>query len=89
MFCNDCKEYFSEAVVTVERETGYREALCPYCGGDHLEESHRCKICGEETVNEFCDCCMENIAEELLDLQKRFDITGDVLEDLIIAHYEL
>ena len=91
MFCNDCKRYFveDEATVTVEREVGYKEVLCPYCGSDDLEESHRCKCCGEQTVNEFCDYCMESIAEELLDLQRRFDITGDVLEELIVAHYEL
>ncbi len=87
MYCNDCMQYFDEAIVTIEKDTGFREALCPCCGSDDLDESHPCKCCGEETVNDFCDNCMENIAEELKDLQKRFDTTMSVLEDLIAEHF--
>lgn len=90
MYCNNCKEYFGydEAIVTVEKETGYREVLCPFCNNDELEESRRCRCCGEETVNEFCEHCMESIAEELEDLQRRFECSVDILEELIIAYYE-
>lgn len=87
MYCNDCKSYFDEPIVEMDRETGYREATCPHCGSDYLEETQLCKCCGADTVNEYCDNCMEEIAEELRDLQKRFDITEEVLEEMIVAHY--
>ena len=88
MYCNDCKMYFDEAIVEEERETGYREATCPCCGSEDIEETNLCKCCGAETVNdEFCDNCMEAIAEELLDFQRRFEVSAEVVEDMIVAYY--
>jgi predicted amidophosphoribosyltransferase len=90
MYCKDCKEFFNEPIVTpMEQETGYVGQFCPHCGSDYIEETHPCKCCGEDTIeeNEFCDDCMEQLIEELQDLQKRFDVTAEVLEDMICEYY--
>lgn len=88
--CKDCGEYFADPNVTMENDTGYREATCPWCDSDDIEETYACKCCGEELADSpggFCPNCKEELAEELNDLATRFDVTTAVLEDMICEHY--
>ena len=88
MYCADCKQYFEEPVVTpMEQETGYVGVFCPCCGSDFIEETTPCKCCGEEALDDFCDTCKENLAEALEDIASGFNITADVLEDMICEYY--
>jgi hypothetical protein len=93
MYCRNCKEYFDEdalVVTPMEEETGYVGQFCPHCGSDHVDETYQCKCCGEDRADSpggFCDNCREQLAEELEELQKRFDITAEELEDMISEHY--
>lgn len=89
MYCKTCKTYFDEPIVNIEEEVGFREELCPCCGDDNIEETQACKCCGEQTINEFCDNCMEMFADEMLDFQRRYGLSRDVLEEMVTVYFEL
>jgi DNA-directed RNA polymerase subunit RPC12/RpoP len=88
--CKDCGEYFADPNVKMEDDTGYREATCPWCDSDDIEETFTCIACGNEWADSpggLCPHCMDELAEELSDLAKRFDVTAAALENMICEHY--
>ena len=90
MYCKDCKQYFDTPKASPMDETGWVEVTCPCCGSDYIEETYTCKCCGEDKADSpggFCNTCRETLAEELEDLQRRFEITASDLEDMIAEHY--
>ena len=88
--CKDCGEYFAEPNVLEDREVGYAVGICPWCDSDDIEETYKCKCCGDEKADYsggFCPHCMEELTEELNELSNRFKVTAAVLEDMICEHY--
>ena len=59
--CESCGEYFGE-----ERLSKYEEDwCCPYCGSEGCVEAKQCKLCGEPTMEDYCEDCEK-------DLKRRF-----------------
>lgn len=86
-YCNTCKKYFSEPVVTNrDSETGCYDVLCPICGSDSIDESNRC-TCGNPTTQDFCEECYGKVKVALDKLKEELNFDQDKLEDIIANHF--
>ena len=71
-FCSDCDDYFEEprTVTEIHSELGEEAehfpeeySVCPYCGGEYIEEAFICGRCGEPSHEgeTFCPDCTSAI----------------------------
>lgn len=62
--CESCGEYFSD-----ERLSKYREDwCCPYCGSEGCVEAQQCKLCGEPTMEDYCEDCEKDLTRRFQNL---------------------
>lgn len=79
--CCNCGEVFDDdrIVQTRDRETGWHDYVCTYCGSDEIYEAVQCEICGEwvaedEIESGFCLECLHN------------EITYEVAKAYMLTH---
>jgi len=87
--CKDCGNVFDEpATKEMEKDTGYQECACPYCGSDYYVSAKLCPICKQEyTDQDFCESCCEKVRLVLNDLKERLGADQNDFEDIIANHF--
>lgn len=66
--CKDCDRSFDDyEVKSYDRETGFEEQVCPFCGSHYFDDAKHCVKCDEdvplcEMVGSICRECVEKRA---------------------------
>lgn len=85
--CEDCKETFENGEIKLDftseawgRLVKHYKIVCPYCGGDDIEEMDKCEICGEwiPPGDEICENCRDlvgDMTDQIRGIARRLTIT--------------
>lgn len=82
-YCRDCKKFVKGSDWEVDiLKKGGSEVCCDNCGSVNLVEAYKCEVCGEPTLDTYCDWCLSearSVAKAFIGDSKR---KAELLEDM-------
>jgi len=81
--CENCGAVFEEPIKGYEEE----KDSCPNCGDWGFKEAKKCIACGEPSLDELCEDCVNLIKQAfngLIDLYaKDLNVSRSIIEDIV------